>query len=131
MRTTKPTWVKFGPQLLELNAVSALAKSMSITQVEAGGYIALVVAYAIANADDDGNIDHLTDKSIETACYWTGERGELVRAFTENGVFSGERDSDLQPLSIEPELWRTVAGKTIDERRAARKRKAKERANKS
>lgn len=131
MRTTKPTWVKFGTELLELDAVYALAGSMGISQVEAAGYIALVVAFAIANADDDGQIDYLTDKAIEKACYWTGERGALIDAFTQNGVFEGERDSDNNPLSIERGLWRAVAGKTIDERKAARKRKAKERANKN
>ena len=101
---------------------------MGISQVEAAGYVALLVAFAIAHADDDGQIDHLTDKTIETACYWTGERGALMNMFSISGVFSGERDSDEKPLSIERDLWRAVAGKTIDERNAARKRKAKERA---
>lgn len=130
MRTTKPTWVRFGRELMELDAVYVLAGSMGISQVEAAGYIALAVSFAIASGDDDGQVDHMTDKAIENACYWTGERGALVAAFTANGVFSGERDSDTNPLSIEPGLWRAVAGKAIDERKAARERKAKERANK-
>lgn len=129
MRTTAQTWVKFGKELLELDAVYCLAGSLSISQVEAAGYIALVVAFAIAQADDEGQIDHLTDKAIETACYWPGERGELVKAFTDNGVFSGQRDSDSEPLQIAPDLWAKLAGKTIEDRKAARKRKAKQRAN--
>lgn len=128
MRTTKPTWVKFGPELLELEAVYSLAGEMSVSLVEAAGYIALVVAFAIANADDDGQIDFLTDKAIETACFWPGTRGALVTAFINSNVFSGERDSDNQPLSIEPGLWQKLAGQTIDGRKAARERKAKERA---
>lgn len=131
MRTTKPTWVPFGPKLLELDAVYVLAGHMQISQVESAGYIALVIAFAIANADDDGQIDFLTDKAIESACFWTGERGALVTAFSKCGIFSGKRDSDENPLSIDPGLWRTVAGRAIDERKAARKRKAKERRNKS
>lgn len=128
MRTTKPTWVKFGTEFLELDAVYSLAGTLDVSQVEAAGYIALLIAFAIAHADDDGQIDHLTDKTIETACYWTGERGALMECFTLAGVLSGERDSDDEPLAIERGLWRAVAGKTIDERNAARKRKAKERA---
>lgn len=128
VRTTKATWVKFGTELLELDAVYSLAGSTGMSQVEAAGYIALVVAFAIANADDEGVIDHMTDKAIETACYWTGERGTLVAAFLDAGVFDGERDSDVKPLCIEAGLWRSIAGKTIEERKAARKRKQKERA---
>lgn len=130
MRTTAATWVRYGRELLELDAVYSLAGSMGISQVEAAGYIALVVAFAIANADDDGQIDHLTDKAIETACYWQGERGALVEMFRYAGVLSGERDSDTEPLAIEPSLWVAVAGKTIEERKNARKRKQKERRTK-
>lgn len=128
MRTTAATWVKFGRELLELDEVYSLAGCMEISQVEAAGYIALLVAFALAHADDDGQIDHLTDKTIETGCYWDGERGELVAAFTSSGVLTGQRDSDSDPLAIAPSVWAALAGKAIAERAAARKRKAEERA---
>lgn len=127
MRTTAATWVKFGAELCELDAVYSLAGSMAISQVEAAGYIALAVAFAIAAGDDDGQIDHLTDKAIERACYWTGERGALVTAFIENGVLSGRRDSDTKPLSIEPGLWETLGGESIRKRKQSRERMQRKR----
>lgn len=127
MRTKADTWVEYGRRLLELDEVYSLAGTLNITQVEAAGYIALVVALGLADADDDGQVDHLTDKAIEKACYWTGERGALVAAFVESGVLYGDRDSDDSPLRISPGLWDVLAGKTLKQRIQARKRKQDER----
>lgn len=127
MRTKADTWVEYGRRLLELDEVYSLAGTLNITQVEAAGYIALVVALGLADADDDGQVDHLTDKAIEKACYWTGERGALVAAFVESGVLCGDRDSDDSPLRISPGLWDVLAGKTLKQRIQARKRKQDER----
>ena len=121
-------YVIFGPKLLELDEVYSLAGQLCISQVEAGGYIALVVALGIAQGDDDGQIDFLTTKAIETACYWTGERGLLLDSFLACGVLSGEHESDTNPLRISPPLWSTVAGAAIKKRKEARKRKREERA---
>lgn len=127
--TDKP-WAPFGPVLLEYDCVYSLAGSLQISQVEAAGFVALVIAFAIANADDYGRIDDFTDKAIESACYWSGERGELVKAFAANGVLEGERDSDDKPLRIETGLWATVAWGAIKKRIEARNRKRKERERK-
>lgn len=121
------TYVRYGSQLLELDEVYSLAGHMCISQVEAGGYIALVVALGIARANDDGNIDDLTTKAIEAACYWTGERGQLLDSFLACGVLTGERDSDTNPLRISPALWVTVAGSAIKQRKDARERKRRQR----
>lgn len=112
---------------MELNEVGALAENLSISPVEAAGYIALVCSFAIKYADDYGQIDFLTDKAIETACYWQGQRGELIKAFCASGVCVGCRDSDDDPLSIASGLWSSVAGETIVKRIKARERKQKER----
>ena len=116
----KRQWVPFGPEVLELDAVLSLAGSMGISRVEAAGYVALAVAYGIAKADDDGRIDHLTDKAIETACYWDGPRGALVREFVRAYVFTGDRETDDNPLRIEPSLWVALAGKAMKGREASR-----------
>lgn len=127
MRTKADTWVEYGRHLLELDEVYSLAGVLCVSQVEAAGYIALVVALGLADADDDGQVWHLTDKAIEKACYWTGERGALVTAFVESGVLFGDRDSDENPLRIAPGLWDDLAGKTLKERIQARERKRKQR----
>ena len=100
---------------------------MGISQVEAAGYIALVVAYGLCKADDDGQINDLTDRAIEKACYWMGERGALIAAFIQSGVFYGERDNDDDPLRISPRLWDELAGDTMKKRLQERKRKQQER----
>lgn len=110
-----------------MDAVLILAGGMEIPQVEAAGYIALVVSFAIEKAYDNGIVDHLTDKAIERACFWGGNKGELVQAFTEFGIFVGERDSDENPLRIEPGLWEALAGKVIKQRIDSRRRKEKQR----
>ena len=100
---------------------------MGISQVEAAGYIALLVALGISKGDDEGQIDFLTTKAIEQACYWPGERGQLLKAFLACNVLSGERDSDTNPLHISAALWNTIAGKAIKNRKDARKRQAEKR----
>ena len=123
-------YVIFGPSLLELDEVLQLACHMGISQVEAGGYIALVVALGIGQGDDEGQIDFLTTKAIEQACYWGGERGQLLNAFLACDVLSGERDSDTNPIRISTALWKTIAGPAIKKRIEARNRKRRERAKK-
>ena len=122
-------WVAFGPSVLELDAVLCLAGSLGVSQVEAAGYVALVVAYGIAMADDDGRIDHLTDKAIEQACYWEGERGCLVEHFIASNVLAGDRESDTSPLRIEPSLWDALAGKAMRGRETSRRTSQKNRDN--
>jgi len=129
VRTKADTWVEYGRHLLELDEVYSLAGVLCVSQVESAGYIALLVALGLADADDDGQVWHLTDKAIEKACYWPGERGELVKAFVESGVLIGDRDSDENPLRIAPGLWDDLAGKTLKERIQARERKRKQRNN--
>ena len=124
-------FVRFGATLLELDEVYSLAGSMGVSQVEAGGYIALVVALGIARADDNGIIDDLTTRAIEKACYWDGERGELLEHFLTCNVLAGERDNDTNPLRISPALWSTLAGAAVKQRKAARERKRNERARKN
>lgn len=131
MRTTKPTWCEYGRRLLEFDEVHSLAGRLETSQVEAAGFIALLVALGLAEADDDGQVWHLTDKAIERACYWTGERGALVAAFIACGVLVGDRESDDRPLRISPTIWDDLAGETMKQRVQARARKRKERANKS
>jgi hypothetical protein len=131
MRTTADTWVEYGRRLLERDEVYSLAGALYVSQVEAAGYIALLVALGLAEADDDGQVWHLTDKAIEMACYWTGERGALVAAFVACGILVGDRDSDDNPLRIMPGLWDDLAGKTLKQRILARKRKQLERNRKS
>lgn len=127
MRATADTWVEYGRRLLELDEVYSLAGTLDVSQVESAGYIALLVALGLAEADDDGQVWHLTDKAIEMACYWTRERGTLVAAFVASGVLVGDRDSDDNLLRIAPGLWNDLAGKTLKQRIQARKRKQLER----
>lgn len=131
-RTTQnTTYALYGPKLLELDETYALAGCLGTNLVEAGGYIALVIAFGILGADDSGIIDGFTNKAIETACYWTGERGALIESFLVCNVLTGEHESDENPLRIAPALWATVAGKAIEKRIQARERKQKERQRKA
>ena len=128
MRGNKPTWVKFGLDLLQFDEVQELAHVLCVSRVEAAGYIALAVAMGMSMADDDGIIDHLSDKAIEDACGWEGMRGELINAFLKAGVFDGERDSDTNPMYIARSLWIEMAGDAIKKRTDSRKRQANKRA---
>ena len=128
MKAETKVWLRFNKALIENDYVLSLAGCMSCSQVEAAGYVALVVAFGLSFADDNGTIDHLTDHSIERACYWDGEPGELIRLFTESGIFVGERDSDTNPLAISPDVWHGLGGEVLAGREAARKRKAEQRA---
>ena len=130
MRTTEETFVKFKQSLSDVDEVKSLAACMGISRAEAMAYVALLVAMGVKRATDDGQIDFLTDKCIEDACVWEGERGELVAAFIASGVCMGERYSDTNPLYISPVLWEMLASETIKKREAARIRKRNERANK-
>ena len=115
-------WVEYSVDLLENDYVYSLAGTMDITQVEAAGYVALLVAFALKHGDDGGQVDYLTDKAIEKACYWTGERGALVKAFCESGVFRGDREDDKNPLTITPDVWNALAGRALKQRSEWRKR---------
>ena len=115
-------WVEYSDSLLENDYTYSLAGTLNITQVEAGGYIALLVAFALKVGDDTGQVDHLTDKAIEKACYWTGKRGDLVKAFCASGVFRGDRDDDNNPLTITPDVWNALAGRALKQRLEWRKR---------
>lgn len=127
MKNEIQTWVKFGNAFVERDEVYSLAGCMGGSLVEAAGYIALVVAYALAVGDDDGCVDDLTDKAIERACFWYGERGALVEHFITSGIFCGDRNSDTNPLRIAPALWADVAADTIRKRADARQRKRNQR----
>ena len=131
MRTQKPTFAPYGPELIKCDEVKALAYLLEVRPVEAAGYVALVVAMGIAEADDFGLIDHLTDKTIEAACAWDGERGALVNAMCAAGVLSGERDSDTRPLRIASGLWDAMAGAVVRKRQASRERMAAMRGRKN
>ena len=115
-------WVEYSADLLENDYTYSLAGVLNTSQVEAAGYIALVVSFALKVGDDAGQVDHLTDKAIEKACYWTGKRGDLVGAFCASGIFRGNREDDNNPLTIAPDVWNTLAGRALKQRFEWRKR---------
>lgn len=124
----KLTYCPYGPALLERDEVLLLAGSLGTSQVEAAGFIALLVGYALSMGDEDGTIDHLSTHHIERACYWTGEPGALVEAFEANAVCCGHKDDDDDPLRISPVLWELLAGTAIKKRKDNQRRQKEHRA---
>ena len=122
-RLQKLYFKPFGPKYYEnCGYIRNLAEVMSISTVEAGAYIALLLAYGFGFADDNGIVDHLTDKSIERACMWEGERGALIQCFQAAGVLTGDREDDDNPLQINDWLWVSYGAKVVKGREDARKR---------
>ena len=122
-------WVPFDIDLVEHDYVFALAGMMDSSPVEAAGYVALLVSYGLTLPNDVGCVDDVTDKAIEKACCWMGERGELVRAFCVSGILQGSRDDDAHPLTICPALWQLLASKALKQREKWRKDKRNQRSN--
>lgn len=96
------TWWKFDLEMCKLPEVTELADQLQLPVVAAAGYTALLYAWGISNADDDGDISRYTHKAIETACGWEGKRGDLLMAFHTAGVIYGDLDGedDDAPLTI-------------------------------
>ena len=120
-------WVPYGPGLVDHDYSLTLAGELGISPVEAAGYIALLVARALRLQNDIGLVDDLTDRAIEKACYWTGERGALVKAFCRAGVLQGVRDDDTHPLTICPEIWKLLADRILRNRSKWRRDKRNQR----
>ena len=117
---------KFDLQLVNDKHVKRLAAAMSISIVEAAGYVALLVAVGISKAEDNGELD-MPVRRIETACLWDGEAGELFNAFKRAAILLGERDDTKNPLRFNPDVWRDFAYDAIKKRESARIRQAHKR----
>lgn len=123
----KPSaFCKFGVQIVTDKYVKALAKAMSISVVEAAGYVALLVDVGISKAEDNGELD-VSARRIEDACMWGGEAGELFNAFKWTAILIGERDDDSNPLRFNPDVWRDYAFDAVKKRDDARERQARKR----
>lgn len=118
---------KFDLRLITDMHVKALARHMSISIVEAAGYVALLVNVGISKATDGGELD-ISARRIETACRWEGVPGALFDAFLCTDILIGERDDDDNPLRFNPSIWRDFAFDAIKKRADARDRQAKKRA---
>ena len=123
----KPSaFCKFGLQIVNDKFVKALARAMQISVVEAAGYVALLVDVGISKAEDNGELD-ISARRIEDACMWTGEAGELFKAFKWTAILIGDRDDNTNPLRFNPDVWRDFAYDAIKQRMEARKRQANKR----
>lgn len=96
------TWWKFDLDMCKLPEIAELADQLQLPAVAAAGYTALLYAWGISNAGDDGDISRYTHKAIETACGWEGTRGDLLNAFHASGIIYGDLDGedDDAPLTI-------------------------------
>ena len=124
----KSTFWKFTRDFCETPKVIALAKRLNIPAYAAGALVALLYGWAVANADDEGNLNDYTDKAIETACMWDGNRGDLLLALHDAKILAGDLEgrSDDDPLRVSE--WESVASDILTERRLSRERKQKYRA---
>lgn len=124
------TWWKFDLAMCKLPEIAELADLLQLPTVAAAGFTALLYAWGISNADDDGDISRYTHKAIETACGWGGNRGDLLRAFHSSGVIFGDLDGedDNAPLTIAK--WQELTAEIRTQRDQTRQRVQKHR-NKS
>lgn len=115
--------------MCKLPEIAELADLLQLPTVAAAGFTALLYAWGISNAGDDGDISRYTHKAIETACGWEGNRGDLLRAFHASGVIFGDLDGedDDAPLMIAnwPELMAEIRTQRDQTRQRVQKHRNK------
>ena len=121
------TFWKFSTNFCDTDEVHRLSAALNLSIFAAGALVALLYAWGAEKAADDGSINDYTERAIESACMWDGDRGALIAAFHNAGILSGdlENRSDDDPLVIA--AWATVAGDLIKKRIDGRNRKRKQR----
>lgn len=129
MASNRRTFARFNLDFVEMDCTKRLADVLQISEVEAAGYIALLIVFGIQKADNKGCINEYTARTIENACHWPkNRRMELIGAFWDAGVVIGQPDDDDDPLTIAPDLWFTQAADVAEKREKDRNRKRAERA---
>lgn len=121
------TFWKFSTGFCDTDEVHRLSAALNLSIFAAGALVALLYAWGAEKAADDGSINDYTERAIESACMWDGDRGALIAAFHNAGILSGdlENRSDDNPLVIA--AWASVASDLIKKRNDARDRKRKQR----
>jgi len=108
-------WIESHQELEMHQKTRKLARTLSLSIPSAIGTLHLLWWFTLEQAWRNGNLSMYDDASIESACRWQGNEGDLIKALQESGFLDGKKVHD----------WLDFAGRLVKDRIAYEKANGK------
>lgn len=110
-------WIEVHQALRDHRKLLALADELNLPEPHAAGHVIYLWLWALDSAPD--GVLPASERIIERAAYWEGERGAFVAALVSSGLADRDEDGRLHLHD-----WADYGGKVIAQRQANARRQA-------